>query len=136
MRLSFPLTLVAMAIIANAADPSYFVYVGTYTGKGSQGIYAWRFDPSSGKLTDVGLVAETPNPTFLAVGPGGSHLYAVNEVAKGTVAGFSVDASTGKLQAIGTSGSGGSGPCHLTVDKSGRDLLTANYGSGSVALVR
>ncbi|HET6959328.1 MAG TPA: beta-propeller fold lactonase family protein, partial [Vicinamibacterales bacterium] len=41
------------------------VYVGTYTGETSRGIYAFRFDDSSGGLTPLGLVAETPSPSFL-----------------------------------------------------------------------
>ena len=132
----FALGLAATAMIAQAAGSSYWVYVGTYTGGGSQGIYAWRFDPTSGSLKKVGLVAETPNPTFLAITPSGKNLYAVNEVGKGEVSGFAIDSSTGNLRALNKAGSGGSGPCHLSVDKSGRNVLTANYGSGSVALIR
>ena len=41
------------------------VYIGTYTGETSKGIYAFRFDDGSGELTPIGLVAETPSPSFL-----------------------------------------------------------------------
>ena len=54
---------------------SYLVYVGTYTGPTSKGIYAYRFTESSGKATPLGLVAETANPSFLAVDPARRHLY-------------------------------------------------------------
>src|ERR1051325_3192263 len=60
----------------------YFVYVGTYTGKKSKGIYACRLQTSSGALTPLGLVAETPNPTFLDIHPNGKLLYAANETDK------------------------------------------------------
>ena len=41
------------------------MYIGTYTGEASKGIYAFRFDDGSGALTAIGLVAETPSPSFL-----------------------------------------------------------------------
>ena len=56
------------------------VYFGTYTGEKSKGIYASRLDLASGALTPPALVAETPNPSFLAVHPTGNFLYAANEV--------------------------------------------------------
>lgn len=128
--------MLALAVPAAAVDPVYNLYVGTYTGHGSRGIYAWRFEPATGKSEQIGLVAETENPTFLAIHPSGKYLYAVNEVGKGKISAFAVDPKTGKLSALNTSGSGGSGPCHLSIDKSARDIATANYGSGTIALVR
>jgi 6-phosphogluconolactonase len=56
------------------------VFVGTYTGKGSEGIYAYGFDPATCDTSPVGLVAATDNPSFLAVDPNGRFLYAVNEL--------------------------------------------------------
>ena len=78
------LLLIALAsyVLAPAAGPvqqKYLVYVGTYTDHGSKGIYAYRFDSSTGKLTSLGLAAESTEPSFLAVDSGGRFLYAVNE---------------------------------------------------------
>jgi len=61
---------------------NHLVYVGTYTSRGAEGIYAYRYDPSTGELSPLGVAAETPNPTFLAIAPDQKHLYAVNEVAE------------------------------------------------------
>src|SRR5215469_11093624 len=79
---------------------SYMVYIGTYTVRDSKGIYAYHF--KSGHLTPVGatgLVAETPNPSFLAVDPGHRYLYAANESVpggkNGTVSAFAIDRATG-----------------------------------------
>ncbi len=70
LRILLALGLVAAA--AWAAQPEYFLYIGTYTGPKSQGIYAWRFDPASGKLTEIGLAGETQNPSFVAFHPSGT----------------------------------------------------------------
>ena len=45
------------------------LYVGTYTGPKSKGIYLFDFDPATGKLVDAGLAGETPNPSFFAFHP-------------------------------------------------------------------
>ncbi len=117
------------------------LYVGTYTGPKSQGIYAFRFDPRTGALTPLGLAAQTVNPTFLALNPRRPLLYAVNEVdefkgeASGGVSAFALDRATGKLESLNQQPSGGRGPCHLAVDASGRWLAVANYVGGSVALL-
>ena len=58
----------------------YFVYIGTYTGPKSQGIYVYKFAAATGKLTPLGLAAESTNPAFLAIHPNHRYLYAVNEI--------------------------------------------------------
>src|SRR5215472_6433119 len=82
-----------------AEKKSYLAYVGTYTSKtASKGIYAFRYDANSGKLTPIGIAAETQDPSWVAVHPNGKFLYAVNEAGKNSmVSAFSLDAQTGKL---------------------------------------
>ena len=115
------------------------VYFGTYTTGKSKGIYVSRFDSTTGRLTAPELVAEVENPTFLAVAPGEHFLYAVSEVDKigdqntGAVKAYAVDAATGRLKPLNQQNSGGAGPCHISVDATGKSLLVANYGGGSIA---
>ena len=121
------------------AAGSMLVYIGTYTGAKSKGIYVSRFDPAAGRLTPPELAAETASPSFLALHPGGRFLYAVGEATNlggqrgGAVSSFSLDAKTGQLTLLNHQPSGGAGPCHLSVDQTGKCLLVANYGSGSIA---
>jgi 6-phosphogluconolactonase len=135
---------VAVALAGSAAaDKSMLVYFGTYTGEKSlsQGIYVSRLDLGSGKLTPPTLAATITSPSFLAVHPSRSFLYAVNEVGKfegkesGSVSAFGIDAKSGTLTLLNQESSVGTGPAHLIVDKSGRDVLVANYGGGSVAVL-
>ena len=147
-RLCLSLAMLACLPLSGFAQPAkatkpvkgdYIAYVGTYTGPGkSQGIYAWRFHPASGKVSALGLVAETASPSFLAVHPNHRFLYAVNEVSNfegqpvGSVSAFAMDAVTGRLKLLNTVSSRGDGPCHLALDPSGKWLFVANYGGGSV----
>jgi 6-phosphogluconolactonase len=113
-----------------------WVFVGTYTGAKSKGIYRFEFDTTTGKLTGPELAAETKNPSFLAIHPSQRFLYAVGELDKGGgVSAFALDATTGELKPLNQQSSVGAGPCHIVVDRAGKNALIANYGSGSVAVL-
>lgn len=122
-----------------AAMKPYLVYVGTYTTKqNSKGIYAYWFDAGTGKLKAAGLAAESADPSFVAVHPSGKYLYAVNEVEEfagkksGAVSAFAIDRRSGALKLLNQVATGG-GPCHISLDRTGKYVLVANYGGGSVA---
>ena len=134
---------VLCAEAAPASHKKYFVYVGTYTaeaGSTSKGIYAYRFDTDTGEIASIGVAAETANPSFLAVHPNQRFLYAVNETGNyqgqksGAVSAFSIDHTTGKLTLLNEVASKGADPCYITVDKTGKYALVANYTGGSVAV--
>jgi len=143
-----PALLVALAALAASALAApdvkpgpVNVYVGTYTDGTSRGIYRLTFDAATGTMTEPVLAVETKNPSFLALHPNGRFLYAVGETssfegaATGAVSAFAIDPKTGDLTLLNQQSSGGTGPCHLVVDKTGRNALVANYGGGTVAVL-
>lgn len=122
----------AAAMRSWAENRAWIMYVGTYTNPNCKGIYAWRFD-SAGKFTPLGLMAETSNPSFLAIDSTGHYLYTVNEDQKGRLSAFAIDRSTAGLKPINSVSSKGDSPCHVALDRTGKWLFAANYNSGSVA---
>lgn len=76
-------------------------------------------------------MASTKTPAWLAIAPSGQYVYAVNEQAD-SISAFQVDAATGKLTALNQVPTKGKGPCHASVDHTGKALFVANYGSGSL----
>jgi 6-phosphogluconolactonase len=121
-------------------EGSQWVFVGTYTqGTGSEGIYVFRLDNATGELHKVGVAKGVDNPSFLAVHPSGDYLYAVGETGEfrgrrgGAVAAFALDRESGELSFLNDQSSEGGGPCHIVVDATGKAVLVANYGGGSVA---
>jgi 6-phosphogluconolactonase len=118
-----------------------WVYVGTYTDGSSKGIYRFDLDLASGKLTGGKLAGESTNPSFLATHPNRRFLYAVSEVADsngkpgGGISAFAIDPKSGKLTLLNQQSSKGAGPCHLVVDRQGKNVLAANYGSGSICVL-
>lgn len=139
--LVFPILASAVASIPAAEDGKVWLFVGTYTGGKSKGIYRVEFDTQTGDLSNLQLAAQADNPSFLAIAPGGKALYCVNEIGQfrgkksGAVQAFRLDASQGKLTPLNQQPSGGDGPCHLVVDLYGKNILAANYGGGSVCVV-
>lgn len=128
-----PAVLLAAGIEALASDQ--LVYVGTYTGTGSEGIYAYRFDPATGETRAVGLVAATDNPSFLAADPKGRFLYASNR-GHDSIAVFSIHPDDGILTSLEWAPSGGKAPRHFVIDPTGEWLLVANQGSDTISLLR
>ena len=119
---------------------SSLVAVGTYTRTTSDGIYVCEFDGQTGELDPVSSSAGAENPSFLALHPNGRTLYVTSEIEdfngerQGALYAYDVDADTGRLSPINVVGSGGAGPCHVSVDATGRYLLAANYHGGSVCV--
>jgi len=122
-------------------DGKTVVYVGTYTRRGSEGIYVYTFDPSSGALSAVGVAKGIVNPSFLAIAPSRRYLYATSEVSTfgdspgGGVSAFQIDQETGLLTLLNQQASHGAAPCHLSVDQTERVVLVANYSGGNVAVL-
>lgn len=124
------------AVVGQGAEPGkQHVYIGTYTGAKSKGIYRAEFDPATGKLSPAELAAEIPSPSFLNIHPNGQFLYAADAEGspKGGVAAFAIDRSTGQLTRLGRTAACGSGPCYVAVDHAGKSVLAASYGTGTVA---
>jgi 6-phosphogluconolactonase len=122
-------------------DGKTVVYVGTYTQRGSEGIYVYTFDASSGGLSAVGVAKGITNPSFLAVAPSRRYLYATNEVSTfgdsrgGGVSAFEIGQETGLLTLLNQQASHGAAPCHLSVDQTEQVVLVANYSGGNVAVL-
>jgi 6-phosphogluconolactonase len=140
---SFLLSLfVANTVFAKQRTGNYLLFVGTYTNTkaASKGIYVCRYNASSGQLLSLGVAAEIPNPSYLAVDPTHKFLYAVNELENykgeksGAVTAFSIDRKTGKLRKLNDVASRGEDPCYVALDNTGKYVLVANYTSGNIAV--
>jgi 6-phosphogluconolactonase len=111
-------------------------YLGVYTGPGKgEGIYTGVIDAETGRLGSIGLAVKANNPSYLALSPDASRLYAVTSDEGGAVASFSVG-KDGGLALLNSVSCGGAGPCHLSVDPLGKNVLVANYTSGNIACIR
>jgi 6-phosphogluconolactonase len=134
---TFKYFLIFLAILlCSGCNPSsdihnYYLLVGTYTNKPSQGIYIYEFDEKDGSLTYVSKADEVKNPSYIAISPNQKFVYAVNELGKnGSISAFSFNRKTGKLTFLNKQASKG-GPAYVAVDHSGNYVFTGNYGNGT-----
>jgi len=161
-RRTFCLLLVLTSLacqVAVAQSGDYLMYFGTYTGfkfvshsatigvgeSHSKGIYVSRFHAATGEMSAPELAAEIVNPSFLTVHPNHRFLYSVSEdplslgpplAHASYVSAFAIEPATGKLRLLNTIPTGGTSTCHLSMDKTGKFVLLANFGSGSISVVR
>jgi len=124
---------------AGATPHKLRVFFGTNAAPKSQGIYTAVFNLATGEISEPTLAGKVVNPSFLAIHPSGKLLYATCEMETadgkkvGGVSAFSVNAATGELTLLNQQPSEGKGPCHVSVDRTGKVAMVANYGSGSCA---
>jgi 6-phosphogluconolactonase len=93
-------------------------------------------DGVTGGLAPLGSIAAFgSSPSFLACNRAMTNLYAVDENPTGRVGAYAIDPATGTLSFLNAVSSGGSGPAFVSVDATGKFVLVANYGDGSVSVL-
>ena len=124
----------------DAATRSYhYAYVGSYTPNGG-GIYLFRLDPATAAMTQLQVIDDIRNPSWLAVNPAQTRLYAVSEIdnyqgaRSGAIVSYAIDDGSLQIRRIGAVSSGGTAPAHVSVHPSGKFVFAANYGGGSAAV--
>ena len=132
---------------AESTDPAEVVvvqeqtlFIGTYTNGDSEGIYQASFNQGTGEISNIRLIAETANPSFMALHPTKPLIFTVNELsefegaASGAVSAIEFVRFSSQATVLNQVSSQGGAPCHITVDNSGRWVLIANYLGGNVAV--
>jgi len=114
-----------------------FAYVGAFTtpdrkGHGG-GINVYRVDSSSGAWTHEQLL-EIVNPSFLTLDRSQRFLYSVHADLE-EVSAYAIDKQNGHITALNRQSCGGKNAVHLSIDPTGRWIVTANYSAGTVGVV-
>jgi 6-phosphogluconolactonase len=147
----FTLVLIVSVLtgqVASAQSNDYFMYFGTYTGfkfvtksktigvgdSHSEGIYVSRLNAATGEMGEPQLAAKVVNPAFLTVNPNHRFLYAISEDPLSV--GPPLDHASGKLRLLNALPTGGTSTCQISIDKTGKFIFLANFGSGSISVMR
>lgn len=133
MRLLIFLFSLLPVITMAQAPKEYRFLVGTYT----KAMHVCSFNPATGNISLINTVEGLNNPSFLTISADGQHVYAVSEAGKteGGVYAFAFEKTSSKLTLLNTQPSGGTSPCHISIDKAGRNAIVSNYGNGSVTVL-
>ncbi|MBN8838100.1 MAG: lactonase family protein [Sphingobacteriia bacterium] len=132
MRWFLSIILSLLVVNAKAQNKQFYLLVGTYTTD----IHVYKFNTADASLKFISKVSNVENPSYLTVTRDGKFVYAVNENKsenKAAVSALSFDKAKGVLQLINTTPSGGDGPCYVDVDSTGKNVVVANYGGGTLS---
>jgi 6-phosphogluconolactonase len=123
---------------SSQGDQVMFAYVGSFTtvqrkARGD-GIHVFRVEADSGLWTHIQHIANLTNPSFLALSPNQSFLYAVHGDGDYATA-FALDRQAGVAKLLNRAATGGNNGVRQAVDPAGKFLIVANYASGSIAVL-
>lgn len=144
--LAFFFSILLLSTGKHARGQKYLLFVGTYTNTGnlsgnptldstgSKGIYVFRFDASTGKVTKLSHTDGVCNPSYLALTQDGKRLYACTESRmkeKGSLSVFEIDSQKGRLHLLGKVPGQGDNPAYVSIDPNQTQVSVANYTGGS-----
>jgi 6-phosphogluconolactonase len=122
-------------IIHTLMSKEISIYVVSNDAEVSDPVLFCKMDMETGRLTPGERYSGVVSPSYLCLSPDQKYLYSTVEKAEGEVAAWKIDRLDGKLEWIGTTATGGSGPCHLSVTQDGNLLLVSNYNSGQISVL-
>ena len=128
------LALLAFLPIRPATASDMFVYFGSHSFGPGIGFSLARFDTETGALTKPAFLIEAREPAFFVLTPDGSRLYTCNSGTPGGLSAYAVEPHTGRLTLINRVLAGGGDTSFITLDRTGRYVLVANYDGGNVAV--
>src|SRR5690349_16790234 len=138
------IVLTVFAIIASALSclaQKSLIYVGTYSQRGSQGIYLFQFDRAKSALKLLQTVPGLESPSFLAIDHTGKFLYSVNRGRAdvndkgGSVSAYAINPKTGHLSGLNTRSSYGDAPCFISLDRTGKHAFICNYNGANMLVM-
>ncbi|MBT1696435.1 beta-propeller fold lactonase family protein [Fulvivirgaceae bacterium PWU4] len=139
-KISTTLLLFCLMFSAFAQRGREIVYAGTFSVRGSEGIYVYELKRKKGTLEHLQTVKTLESPSFIAIHPSGKFLYSVNrgivqdKKNSGSVSAYAIDAVTGLLTLVNHQPSYGNGPCHISVDQTGKLAFVSNYNEGNLVV--
>ncbi|HKJ33213.1 MAG TPA: lactonase family protein [Balneolales bacterium] len=116
-----------------------FIYIGTFSNRGSKGIYVFRFDRKTGKLRFVQATTHEKSPSFVTITPNKKYLYAgcrggIPPNKKwGSVVAYRINQKSGKLSYLNVRPAYGPGSCFVDTSPNGKMVFVANYVGGDLA---
>lgn len=143
MRIHITLLLLLFLVgqVGVCAGKKEIIYVGTFSERGSMGIYVFEFDRSANKYELLQTILSQGSPSFIDVSPNGKFLFSANREGIngkekwGSVTSFGIDSGTGQLKEIESQYSFGDSPCHLSVHPSGRYIIVSHYKGGNFVVL-
>jgi 6-phosphogluconolactonase len=120
-----------LATVAGLAGLTTVAPAQDLTGP-DKGFSASHFDDDTGLLSAPEFVEQAPAPAYFVLAAGQTRLYSCN--SGGSLSAYAVAAHGRSLRLLNTVPSDGGDPSYLSLDRTGKYLLDANYQGGSIGV--
>jgi 6-phosphogluconolactonase len=117
------------------------LYTGTYSERGSEGLYVYKFDRGNEVFSLLETHPEIKDPNFIAIHPSNNFLFCVNtdQSAEGkkydAATSFKINPEDGSLQRLNQVPTHGKGACHISIDREGNWVFISHYSSGTMSVL-
>ncbi len=129
-------------MVPTASNHDYLVYIGTNVSSPQENtIYLYHLSPATGELLPLGAMKGGAQPTYLTMDAAHRHLYAVSETQTflgapgGGVSALAIDPRNAMLTMLNQQPSTGAAPCYISLDRTGKNALVANYVGGNLVVL-
>jgi 6-phosphogluconolactonase len=118
------------------------LFVGKFTKPGDKGLSIYKMNGSTGNLSLISEWDAGPSPSYFCISRQHNLIYAINEVSEfldspgGGLTTLKYNDETGIIEKIKNITVPNGGPCYISLSPDGKYLLIANYGGGSVVIVK
>jgi 6-phosphogluconolactonase len=135
--MALSLLLVTFTGFSQAAE--LLLFISAFAPGDEGAIHAFQLSTESGKLQSVHRTPDVAQPFFLALAPDGKFLYATTAPGEfggkdeEHVSAYEIVGEKGELKLLNRQPALGTAACYLDVDATGKTVVVANYGTGSVA---
>ncbi|KIO54262.1 lactonase family protein [Flavobacterium hibernum] len=138
MKLKTLILAITFLATFNLFAQNTYVFLGSYNrDKTAEAIQVYQLDTLKGKLSKVTSAKDIINPSYLTLSPNGKYLYACTDTKTpnaGSVSSFEFNPENKSLTFLNKQSSGGENPVYVSIHKSGKWLVNANYTEGSVSV--
>lgn len=113
-----------------------YLLIGSYNSETTPGMYVYKFDEENGTAKAVSEVNGILNPSYLTISPDEKYVYCVseNDGEAALANSFSFHKEDGTLKFLNSQQTHGGAPCYISVDQSGKHVVTANYSGGNISV--
>lgn len=127
-----------LGLKATLFGQSSILYIGTFSERGSEGIYVFEFDQETADAHQIQTLDHLASPSYLCLHPNGKYLYSGNRASIvegekwGSLSAFAVR-DDGKITHLNDASGLDEGTCYISTDHAGQQVYIANYAGGSMA---
>lgn len=134
--------IIIMILPSSCNSQPQRLFAGKYAKEGEKGLDLYDLNSKEGTFELLTEADAGPNPSYFCISKKLGMIYAINEISvvdglrAGSVTALSYDSKSGAIEKVASMAVPNGGPCYVSLSNSEAYLFIANYGGGSVAVIK